>query len=267
MKKVCLVYNRDKVEALEFYRKTKKYFVDNGLEIFSLEDAWQCDFAVVIGGDGTLLKAAKEFIENPNIFVIAVNMGSLGFITEIKVQEAFDTYDRVLDGDYQLEKRRVLEITLGERNFHALNEVVISKGGMLTKLVRIGVYSNGEYVNTYRADGVIVATPTGSTAYSLSAGGPIIKPNIKAMLITPIAPHNLSTRPVVVDGNEELEFIIEDMERVGYLTVDGEKSFKISYGEQVRVRYSEKTLKLVLSENRDYYGVLREKLKWGDRLC
>jgi NAD+ kinase len=267
MKRVCLIYNRDKVEALEFFKETRTYFIKKGLEICSLEDAGKCDFAVVIGGDGTLLRAAKNLIVTPDIFVIAVNMGSLGFITEIKKQEAFDTYERVLKMDYELEARRVLEITLGEKKFYALNEVVISKGGMLTKLVRIGVYSNGEYVNTYRADGLIVATPTGSTAYSLSAGGPIIKPNINAMLITPIAPHNLGTRPVVVDGNEELGFIIKDIERVGYLTVDGEKSFKISCGESVKVRYSDKTLKLVLPKNRDYYGVLREKLKWGDKLC
>lgn len=266
MKKVCIIYNHNKKEALNFYEKTTAYFEKNKLEVCSIEEVKSCDFAVVIGGDGTLLRAGKKLIVNSDIFVIAVNMGSLGFLTEIKVQEAFEIYEEVLKGDYELEERRVMEITIGEKKFSAINEAVISKGGILTKLVGIGVYSNDDLVNTYRADGVIIATPTGSTGYSLSAGGPIIKPALNAMLVTPIAPHNLSLRPVVIDGNEELVCSIQDLDGLGYLTIDGEQICKIFPESKIKIKYSDKTLKLVLPKNRDYYDVLREKLKWGNKL-
>lgn len=266
MKKVCIIYNDNKKEALGFYKKTVAYFEKNGLEVCSIEEVKSCDFAVVIGGDGTLLRAGKKLIVNRDLFIIAVNMGSLGFLTEIKVQEAFEIYEQVLKGNYELEERRVMEVTMGAKTLSAINEVVISKGGILTKLVKIGLYSNGDFVNTYRADGVIIATPTGSTGYSLSAGGPIIKPTLNAMLVTPIAPHNLSLRPVVIDGNEELVCSIEDLDQVGYLTVDGEQICKISPENKIKIKYSDKTLKLVLPKNRDYYDVLRGKLKWGNKL-
>ncbi|UUV17584.1 NAD(+)/NADH kinase [Fusobacteria bacterium ZRK30] len=266
MKKVCIIYNHNKKETLNFYEKTVAYFEKNGLEVCPIEKVKSCDFAVVIGGDGTLLRAGKKLIVNNDIFVIAVNMGSLGFLTEIKVQEAFEIYEEVLKGDYKLEERRVMEITIGTKTLFAINEAVISKGGILTKLVGIGVYSNGDLVNTYRADGVIVATPTGSTGYSLSAGGPIIKPTLNAMLVTPIAPHNLSLRPVVIDGNEELVCSIQDLDGLGYLTIDGEQICKILPESKIKIKYSDKTLKLVLPKNRDYYDVLREKLKWGNKL-
>ncbi|MEI6857320.1 NAD(+)/NADH kinase [Psychrilyobacter sp.] len=265
MKKVCIIYNDNKKEALGFYEKTVTYFEKNGLEVCSIEDVKSCDFAVVIGGDGTLLRAGKKLIVNRDLFIIAVNMGSLGFLTEIKVQEAFEIYEQVLKGDYELEERRVMEVTIGTKTLLAINEAVISKGEILTKLVKIGVYSKGYFVNTYRADGVIIATPTGSTGYSLSAGGPI-KPTLNAMLVTPIAPHNLSLRPIVIDGNEELVCSIEDLDQVGYLTVDGEQICKISPENKIKIKYSNKTLKLVLPKNRDYYDVLREKLKWGNKL-
>ncbi|WP_037030035.1 NAD(+)/NADH kinase [Psychrilyobacter atlanticus] len=266
MKKVCIVYNENKKEALGFYEKTVAYFKKNGVTVCPIEEVKSCDFAVVIGGDGTLLRAGKKLIVNSDIFVIAVNMGNLGFLTEIKVQEAFEIYEQVLKGDYELEERRVMEITMGTKTLSAINEVVISKGGLLTKLVKIGVYSNGDLMNTFRADGVIIATPTGSTGYSLSAGGPIIKPTLNAMVVTPIAPHNLSLRPVVIDGTEELVCSIKDLDGEGYLTVDGEQICKISPENKIKIKYSDKTLKLVLPKNRDYYDILREKLKWGNKL-
>lgn len=267
MKKVCVIYNESKSEALSFYRETISYFENKGYEVVGREEADTSDLAVVIGGDGTLLRAAKKLAKNPKAFIIAVNMGSLGFLTEIKKDEAFDIYGRVLDGEYKLEKRRLLEVEIGGVKCLALNEVVVSKGGTLSKLIRVAVESDEGYVNTYRADGVIIATPTGSTAYSLSAGGPLLKPTLNAMLITPIAPHNLSTRPVVIDGDEELTLELIDEDRSAYIAIDGDKAVKVDCGERIKIRYSEKALRLVVPESRDYYGVLREKLKWGDGLC
>lgn len=266
MKRVCVIYNEDKEAATFFYKKTVDFFVKRGIEVCSIDDVESCRFAVVIGGDGTLLRAGKKLLANKDIVVIAVNMGSLGFLTEIKVQEACVTYERVLKGNYKVEERRVLEVKLAHKTLTAINEVVISKGGPLTKMIRVGVYSNEGLVNNYRADGIILATPTGSTGYSLSAGGPIVKPTLNAMLLTSISPHNLSTRPVVIDGNEEITFLIEDKDRIGYLTVDGEKICMVSPEVNVRVKYSDKTLKLVLPKERNFYGVLREKLKWGDSI-
>jgi len=267
LKKICIIYNESKGEALSFYREALEYFRNKGYETCGREGAEDSDIAVVIGGDGTLLRAAKTLVKNKKIFTIAVNMGSLGFLTEIKKEEAFDTFAKVLEGNYKLEERRLLEVCVGDIRCHALNEVVVSKGGMMSKLIRVRVDSSEGYVNTYRADGIIIATPTGSTAYSLSAGGPLLKPTLNAILITPIAPHNLSTRPVVIDGDEKLTLDIVDEDRSACIAIDGDKSVEIECGDRIEIKYSDDTLKLVVPENRDYYGVLREKLKWGDGLC
>lgn len=268
MKKVCIIYNEQKVKALSFYEETRQFFIDRKIEIVPLERVEEACFAITIGGDGTLLRAAKKIMKNKEIFVVAVNMGSLGFLTEIKASEAFETYKQVLEGRYKLEERKLLEINIKGGRYHALNELVFSKGGKMSKLIKVSMYSKEQgYINTYRADGVIVATPTGSTAYSLSAGGPLIKPGLNAMVITPIAPHNLSTRPIVIDGNEELEVEAVDVEMDTGVTIDGEKCIKLTKGERVGIRYSDKVLKLVVPSNRNYYGVLREKLKWGDEIC
>lgn len=265
--KVCIIYNEDKAAALSFYKETVEYFREKGCITCGREGAVDADVAVVIGGDGTLLRAARSFLENDELFVVAVNMGSLGFLTDIKKEEAFDTYGKVLAGKYTLEERRFLEIEMKGKKYHALNELVVSKGGSLSKMIRIKVDSCEDYMNTYRADGIIISTPTGSTAYSLSAGGPLLNPSLNAIVITPIAPHNLSTRPVVIGGDEELRLEIVDVDRCGYVTIDGDESIKVYHGEKIGVKYSKKTLRLVVPESRNYYGVLREKLKWGDGLC
>ena len=266
MKKVCIIYNEDKRGASYFYQKTLEFFQKRGIITATIDEVEDCDFAVVIGGDGTLLRAGKKLLANKDIIVIAVNMGSLGFLTEIKVQEAYNTYERVISHDYEVEERRVLEITLSYKKKLAINEVVISKGGLLSKIIRIAVNSNEGLVNIYRADGLIISTPTGSTGYSLSAGGPIVKPSLNAILLTPLAAHNLSTRPIIIGGDEELSINVTDNYRIGYLTIDGEKICKLTPSEKIKVKYSKETLKLVLPKERNFYAILREKLKWGDSI-
>jgi len=265
MKRVLIEYNKSKREAEDFFKKTKEYFEEKSIEI--VEDYENADFVVVIGGDGTLLRRSKKISKYKNIVVVAVNMGSLGFLTEVKKDEAFETYEKVLKGDFKTDNRRLLEVEIGDKIHYALNEVVASKGGILTQLVRVAVFAGDTFINTYRADGIIISTPTGSTAYSLSAGGPIIKPGLDMMLLTPIAPHNLTARPIVIHGEDEIRLRIEDLGRTGYLTVDGQKLIEICPDVEVKIRYSERKVSLVIPENRDYYGVLREKLKWGDSLC
>ncbi|MGL5963632.1 MAG: NAD(+)/NADH kinase [Fusobacteriaceae bacterium] len=267
MKKCCIIYNTEKKVAVDFFRKTKKFLEDKKIEIEEIDKLQLLDFAIVIGGDGTLLRASKILVKNPEIDIIAINAGSLGFLTEISIDDGLQAIERYLKGDYRVKTRRILEIAIKDKIYDALNEVVISKGGVMTKLLRIGVYSDGEYMNTYRADGLIIATPTGSTAYSMAAGGPIVTPGVKALVLTPIAAHNLTARPVVINGDEVLTIKIEDENRIGYAVIDGETCAKIQYKDVVTVAYTGKKIKLVLPKDLSYYGILRETLKWGDKLC
>lgn len=265
MKKVFIIYNQDKPLAQELYQKSVEYFASKKIKI--VDKAGKADFGVVIGGDGTLLRSFRNFIFKKNLYVIAINAGSLGFVTEIKKENMIDEYENFLNGKFKYEKRHILEVEIDEQIYYALNEVVLSKAGITSRVLRVDFKTNGEYMCTYKGDGVIVATPTGSTAYSMSAGGPILKSDMKAVVITPIAPHNLSTRPIVIGGDERIEMKIGDEKRVGQIIIDGQTNKRITSAEDIRIEYSKFTLNLVIPRDRNYYSVLREKLKWGDNLC
>lgn len=265
MRKVFIIYNSDKPIAKELYEKSITYFKEKKVEI--VDKPLKADFGVVIGGDGTLLRAFKSFIFKKNLHVIAINAGNLGFLTEIKKEHMIEEYENFLNGKFKSEKRYILEVEIEGKIYYALNEIVISKAGITSRVLRINFQTNGEYMCTYKGDGVIVATPTGSTAYSMSAGGPILKSDMKAVVITPIAPHNLSTRPIVVGGDERIEMKIEDEKRLGQVIIDGQTHRKLVSSDIVRIEYSKHSLNLVIPKDRNYYSVLREKLKWGDNLC
>jgi len=262
-KKVCIIYNTSKKDAIKFYKISKEFFESHGVQV--QEEIEGSSFVVVIGGDGTLLRASRNIAKHEK-FVIAVNMGSLGFITDVRRIEALKVYKEVLEDDYELEERHMLKVEVRGKTYIGLNEVVLAKGAIMQTLIRIRL-SGEHYINTYRADGLIISTPTGSTGYSLSAGGPIVRPNLNVLLITPIAPHNLSTRPIIVDGKEELTLQLKEEEREAYITVDGSDFIKITQKDIIKVKYSDKKLKLVLPKSRNYYSILREKLKWGDNIC
>lgn len=265
MKRVFIVYNQDKPLARELYSESLEYFKSKKIEVVGKVE--KADFAVVIGGDGTLLRAFRNFISKENLYVIAINAGSLGFVTEIKKENMISEYENFLSGKYKYEKRHILEVVIDKQTYYALNEVVLSKAGITSKVLRVNFKTNNEYMCTYKGDGVIVATPTGSTAYSMSAGGPILKSDMKAIVVTPIAPHNLNTRPIVIGGDEKIEMRIEDEKRVGQVIIDGQVNKRITSAENIKVEYSKQTLNLVIPKDRNYYSVLREKLKWGDNLC
>ena len=265
MKKVFIMYNDDKILAKEIYDASLDFFKKKGIEV--IDKPSRADFAVVIGGDGTFLRAFRNFIFKKNLYVIAVNAGSLGFLAEIKRENYIEEYENFLKGDFKSEKRHVLEVTINGRKYYALNEVVVSKAGITSRVLRVNFKANDEYMCTYKGDGVIIATPTGSTAYSMSAGGPILKSNMKAVVITPIAPHNLNTRPIVISGEESLVLKIEDEKRLGQVIIDGQTHKKVTAEDEIKIEYSKNTLNLVIPKNRNYYSVLREKLKWGDNLC
>lgn len=247
--------NEELLKSFYNYLKEK-----NIQEVFGVE---QADLIISLGGDGTMLISAKEAIRG-NIPVLAINMGSLGYLAEIKPQDAVRILQDYENGNYKLEERSFLEVRYEDNIFYGLNELVITKGGHEAHLIQVEVYSNDIFVNKYRADGIIVATPTGSTAYSLSAGGSIVHPGLNALTITPLAPQSLTARPIIVNGCEVLSFKATSRDDAVHLNIDGNQWFQIQKGDLVSARISDKKVKIIKPMNSDYYSILRQKLKWGD---
>ena len=241
----------------DFYSYLKERNIQ---EVFGVE---QADLIISLGGDGTMLISAKEAIRG-NIPVLAVNMGSLGYLAEVKPQDAVKMMQDYGNGNYKIEERSFLEVKYEDNIFYALNELVITKGGHEAHLIQVEVYSNDVFVNKYRADGIIVATPTGSTAYSLSAGGSIVHPGLNALTITPLAPQSLTARPIIVNGCEVLSFKATSRDDAVHLNIDGNQWFQIKKGDLVSARISKKKVRIVKPVSSDYYSILRQKLKWGD---
>jgi NAD+ kinase len=226
------------------------------------------DLYIVIGGDGTLLSVARSIASRPRP-ILGVNLGGLGFLTETGLEEIDAVLEDVLHGRYVLERRMSLEVALVRRGARiarrsALNDVVITKSA-LARIIDLGLSIDRQHVTTYKADGLIVSTPTGSTAYSLSAGGPIIHPEMAALLIAPICPHTLSMRPLVVPESSRVEVTLHTGESEVYLTLDGQVGHPLRAGDRVRVRRSPSPVLMLRSGRKSYYEVLRHKLHWGER--
>jgi NAD+ kinase len=223
---------------------------------------------IVLGGDGTLLSAARA-IGAGDIPLFAVNMGGLGFLTAMTVEELYPQLERALDGDFRVGRRRMLHCDHrrnGEllASFDALNDVVLTKFE-IARMIDLEAHIDGHFVCIYRADGLIIATPTGSTAYSLSAGGPIVFPSVGAIVITPICPHTLTNRPVVLDDASVVQVTNLSDDSATYLTIDGQVGELLKRGDQVVCRRSENSISLVRPPDMMFFDVLREKLKWGGR--
>lgn len=230
------------------------------------EIARQVDLMIVLGGDGTMI-ATSRLIGDAEVPVMGVNYGGLGYLAEFRIEELFAALESILAGDYMLEKREMLAVELrrGDElvtSNRVLNDVVINKSA-LARIIEIEAYLNGQFVNSFRADGLIVATPTGSTAYNLSAGGPIIFPSMNAVVITPICPFTLSNRPIVVPDDSLIEVRLKTEKEEVALTLDGQVGFPLSAGDRVVIRKSNATFNLVQPKNRNYFDLLRDKLKWG----
>jgi NAD+ kinase len=225
------------------------------------------DLAVVLGGDGTLLSAARvtAAIDVP---LLGVNLGSLGFLTEVPLQSLYSMLDAIAQGRAAVERRSLMEVQLLREetvrgSYLVFNDAVVNK----TALARLNTYElhiDKAFVASYRADGMIVATPTGSTAYSLSAGGPVLMPTVKAFVVTPVAPHSLTHRPLVVPDSVEIEILLRSEEEVAYLSLDGQPGLDLRDGDRVRCRLSEHQVNLFRTGS-DFFHVLRTKLKWGER--
>jgi NAD+ kinase len=230
------------------------------------------DLVIVLGGDGTLLSMATRIAHaGRDIPILGVNFGSLGFLTETRIGELYPTLESVLDGTAEFHERAMLAAEgCREREVFdsriVLNDVVFTKAA-LSRMIDLSVSVTGAFVTKVRADGLIVASATGSTAYNLAAGGPIVHPGVDALVLTPIAPHTLTNRPVVIPGTASVE-VRPNVDHTAdeiYVTYDGQAGYPLQKGDVIRVRKSEHRLRLVKTPERSYFEVLREKLKWGER--
>ena len=250
---------RKKMEVL-VVEDEKLDFIDPSLFVSPSELKEKSDFVIAMGGDGTLLRASR-YIKNSEIPLIGVNLGSLGFLTEIVLDDLYPTLERILKGDYRIETRTVLKATLDDsRIFYALNDIVLHMG-YSARIIGIEITVNGSPFSEFSADGLIVSTPTGSTAYSLAAGGPILQPGLDALILTPICPHTLGLRPMVLPS--DVEILIELKKGKGITVVDGQTTIEVEENFKFKVTRADYRINLVKATKRDFYEILRTKLNWG----
>jgi NAD+ kinase len=226
----------------------------------------ESDLIVVLGGDGTMIATAR-LVGDSDALVLGINYGSLGYLTDFRIEEMFPALEAIFEGEYEIDRRVMLhaEHWRGEEMLatgRVLNDVVINKAA-LARIIEIEVSLNELFVNSFRADGLIISTPTGSTAYNLSAGGPIIYPSMNAVVLTPICPFTLTNRPIVVPDDAVIELKLEKENEGVVLTLDGQIGYTMQADDRVRIRKSRTTFNLVHPPNRNYFDVLRNKLKWG----
>jgi NAD+ kinase len=226
----------------------------------------EADLIVVLGGDGTMISTAR-LVGNREVLVLGVNYGSLGYLTDFRIEEMFPTLELIFEGNFEIDRRVMLDAEHWRENEklasgRVLNDVVINKAA-LARIIEIEVGLNSLFVNSFRSDGLIVATPTGSTAYNLSAGGPIVYPSMNAVVLTPICPFTLTNRPIVIPDAAEIELKLMNGNEGVVLTLDGQTGFPMEAHDRVVIRKSAMTFNLVQPPNRNYFDVLRNKLKWG----
>src|ERR1043166_2970374 len=232
------------------------------------EMAGKADLIISLGGDGTLLNIAP-LVERPDVPILGVNLGGLGFITEVGVSELESVLTRTLEGNFEVEKRMTLEVKVRSEKtkpstFRVLNDAVIAKGAR-SRIIDLETYIGDDLLCTYRADGLIISTPTGSTAYSLAAGGPIVEPTLGTMVLSPICPHTLTHRPIVLPGNAVIHVTLRSFGDTVILSPDGQQGVRLNNGDQVKIRDYGMPVSLIKIPSRSYYEILRDKLKWGER--
>ena len=274
VRRVLTVINSGKEAVQSVVRSIHDFARARGIQVFTMdfanharaEDFPGIDLAISLGGDGTLLSCARMFAPR-GVPILAVNMGDFGFITEVSKTELVETWERYLDGGLGESERLMLAVTVRREgqdvaSFVGLNEAVIGIRG-ISRLIRLKIYLSEAYMARYRADGVIVATPTGSTAYSMAAGGPILHPEMEAFILTPICPFTLSNRPTVVPATEDLRVDVEEQQKVEtVLTIDGQEIFPLQPLDSICVRRAPLKARIVHTDRRAFYEVLRKKLDW-----
>ena len=275
-------------QVVETIRRLKRFLMDRHLHVILDQDIAEvipghglqvaskkvmgeiCDLVIVVGGDGSMLGAAREMARY-RVPVAGINRGSLGFLTDIRPDEVEEKLSEVLNGNYTSETRFLLETEVRRQGTpigqgDALNDVVLHPGKS-TRMIEFELYIDGQFVSSQKSDGLIVATPTGSTAYALSAGGPIMHPKLDALVVVPMYPHTLSSRPIVVAGNSELKIVIaSDMQIYPQVSCDGQNHFTCAPGDTVTIRKKTQKLRLIHPMDYNYYEVCRTKLGWSSRL-
>lgn len=237
------------------------------LSVRYLEEALtELDFCIVLGGDGTLLNAAKKLALKA-VPILGINLGNLGFLTEIEAEDIFAALPGFIEGRYVIDERMMLKVEVKEedrivKEFLALNDAVVAKGPF-SRLVKLSTYVDGRFVAVYPADGLIVSTPTGSTAYSLAAGGPVVHPNIKVLVMTPICPHSFYDRSMVLDSTSKIRIAVHTGHHDVTLTVDGQEGYQLQKGQEVLVSVADFVVKLMRQPRWDFFGTLRTKLTEG----
>jgi len=227
-----------------------------------------CDLAIVVGGDGTLLNAARSLAES-GVAVLGVNLGRLGFLVDVSPEDMPGQLDKILGGDFSEEQRTLLHMTVTRNGdilseSSALNDVVVHKKD-IARMIELDTWIDGHFLNTNRSDGLIVSTPTGSTAYALSGGGPILHPSLDAITLVPICPHTLSNRPIVIHGESEIEIIIHRGTLEATVSCDGQVYQSLEADDHITICKHDHVLRLLHPPEHDYFAVLREKLRWSEQ--
>jgi NAD+ kinase len=284
MKAIGIIVKKGRIEAQELAQKICSWCSEKGIKVYLEKELnihapsaqyvsqqaiiTSAEAVVVLGGDGTLLSVARlPGIEKA--LIVPVNLGGLGFLTEIRAEEVFSLLEKISAQDFTIDTRMMLNVTLckgGKQNeeYRVLNDVVINKGAM-ARIIDLETSVNGLYLNTFKADGLIICTTTGSTAYSLSAGGPIIYPSLKCLSLTPICPHTLTNRPIILPEDSVIQVRLKSEHEDVFLTIDGQIGIPLTREDFVTVQKAGSAINLVKSPFCDYFEVLKEKLRWGER--
>lgn len=273
MKKIAISINPSKDKDNKILNMVKEKFIEKfaveEINVFSSFDADKTnidkdiELIIVLGGDGTLLNVAREMIKKYSIPLFGINIGSLGFLSSTELNSIDDAIEKLRNNEYSIDKRMMLSSDIkNEKKLiidDAFNDVVIARG-TLSRMVKFTIYIDQKLYTSFRGDGLIIATPTGSTAYSFSAGGPFIYPNLDLIMLTPICPHTKSMQTMVVSGDSLIEVIAENDEEEIYLTVDGQKAVKVGQKDKISIKRAKKHVEIILLKDYDYYKVLRSKI-------
>lgn len=283
MKKIGIISKTGHTEPLKILKELLPWLRKKGCDVYVDNDTSSAlhiegyqrsqipamaDFVVVLGGDGTMLSVAR-LIGEKGIPILGVNIGGLGFLTTVHKEDIFEILEKVIGGQCSVEERMMLTACVLRHSeciaeYLVVNDVVVNKGA-LARIIDLETYIDNDYIATFKADGLIVATPTGSTAYALSAGGPIVYPTLSSIILAPICPHTLTNRPIVLPDDVHVDIILKSMNEDVFLTIDGQVGFSLRQNDMVQVRKSAFTARFFIPCERDYFSILRTKLKWGER--
>lgn len=285
MKKVGIIAKRNNPQVKEIVRELRDWLIKKKCEVYFDENTGMLvqeeiysypkskipslvDIIIVLGGDGTLLGVARLMGEK-EVPILGVNLGSLGFLTATTLEKMYPTLEKIQKNEYLLDKRMMLNAHVYRQgvcvaDYSVLNDVVINKGA-LARIIDLDTYIDKQFVTSFKADGLIISTPTGSTAYCLSAGGPIVHPQIEAFIMTPICPHTLMNRPIVIPDTALVEVILKSDNEDVMLTLDGQVGFALQYRDVVQVTKARHQIQLIQPLDQNYFEVLKTKLRWGER--